>query len=62
MVCPECDGRLRREGTEMICEECGLVSAEDAIDRGPEWRSFEDEDTDRRRTGAPLIPSISDHW
>lgn len=60
MVCPECDGRLRREGTEMICEECGLVSAEDAIDRGPEWRSFEDEDTDRRRTGAPLTRSRHD--
>ncbi|ELY82510.1 Transcription factor TFIIB cyclin-related protein [Natrinema pallidum DSM 3751] len=37
-----------------------MVSAEDAIDRGPEWRSFEDDDTDRRRTGAPLTRSRHD--
>ncbi|WP_226482408.1 transcription initiation factor IIB [Natrinema amylolyticum] len=59
-ICPECDGRLRRRGTEIVCEECGLISAEDAIDRGPEWRSFEDDDTDRRRTGAPLTRSRHD--
>ncbi|OAQ53300.1 transcription initiation factor IIB [Natrinema mahii] len=59
-VCPECDGRLRQRGTEIVCEDCGLVSGEDSIDRGPEWRSFEDEDTDRRRTGAPLTRSRHD--
>ncbi|MGQ3412617.1 transcription initiation factor IIB [Natrinema sp. LN54] len=59
-ICPECDGRLRRRGTETVCEECGLISAEDAIDHGPEWRSFEDDDTDRRRTGAPLTRSRHD--
>ncbi|QSX00908.1 transcription initiation factor IIB [Haloterrigena alkaliphila] len=59
-ACPECDGRLRTNGTETICEECGLVSGEDAIDRGPEWRSFDDDDTDRRRTGAPLTRSRHD--
>ncbi|SEQ86693.1 transcription initiation factor IIB [Natrinema salaciae] len=58
--CPECDGRVRKKGTEIVCEDCGLVSAEDAIDRGPEWRSFEDDDTDRRRTGAPLTRSRHD--
>ncbi|MDF9748350.1 transcription initiation factor IIB [Natrinema salsiterrestre] len=59
-ICPECDGRLRKNGTEIVCEDCGLVSAEDAIDRGPEWRSFEDDDTDPRRTGAPLTRSRHD--
>ena len=59
-VCPECDGRLRTRGTETICEECGLVSSEDAIDRGPEWRSFDGEESDRRRTGAPLTRSRHD--
>jgi transcription initiation factor TFIIB len=58
-VCPECDGRLRKTETELICEHCGLVSAEDALDRGPEWRSFDD-GTDRRRTGAPLTRSRHD--
>ncbi|MWV41451.1 transcription initiation factor IIB family protein [Natrialba sp. INN-245] len=60
MTCPECDGRLRKRGTETVCEKCGLVSEEDAIDRGPEWRSFDDDDTDRRRTGAPLTRSRHD--
>ncbi|WP_290815623.1 transcription initiation factor IIB family protein [Halovivax sp.] len=58
--CPECAGRLRNVKTETCCEECGLVVAEDAIDRGPEWRSFADDDTDRRRTGAPLTRSRHD--
>ncbi|WP_255169198.1 transcription initiation factor IIB [Natrononativus amylolyticus] len=59
-VCPECEGRLRPVGVQTICEDCGLVAAEDPIDRGPEWRSFADDDTDRRRTGAPLTRSRHD--
>ncbi|GAB3667234.1 transcription initiation factor IIB [Halopiger thermotolerans] len=59
-VCPECNGRLRETETETVCEECGLVTTEDAVDRGPEWRSFDDEETDRRRTGAPLTRSRHD--
>ena len=56
--CPECDGRLRAEGDETVCAACGLVVAEDRLDRGPEWRSF-DADA-RERTGAPLTPSRHD--
>ncbi|WP_265109654.1 transcription initiation factor IIB [Halosolutus halophilus] len=59
-VCPECSGRVRRTETENVCEDCGLVCDEDAIDRGPEWRSFDDDDTDPRRTGAPLTRSRHD--
>lgn len=59
-ACPECDGRVRRTGTETVCETCGLVVSEDAIDHGPEWRSFDDEETERRRTGAPLTRSRHD--
>lgn len=58
--CPDCEGNLRIDGTETICEDCGLVSAENAIDRGPEWRSFDDGTPDRRRTGAPLTRSRHD--
>ena len=57
--CGECGGRARSSGTETVCEDCGLVLAEDAVERGPEWRSVE-EGTDRRRTGAPLSPSRHD--
>jgi transcription initiation factor TFIIB len=59
-ACPECEGALETDGVETICGQCGLVVAEDALDRGPEWRSFEDEDTDRARTGAPLTRSRHD--
>ncbi|ELZ06320.1 Zinc finger TFIIB-type domain-containing protein [Natrialba chahannaoensis JCM 10990] len=58
--CPECDGILRERETETICEECGAIVDTDLIDRGPEWRSFVDDPTDRRRTGAPLTRSRHD--
>jgi transcription initiation factor TFIIB len=58
--CPECDGRLKASGGETVCASCGLVVAEDFIDRGPEWRSFADDDRNRERTGAPLTRSRHD--
>ncbi|MFB6353834.1 MAG: transcription initiation factor IIB family protein [Halobacteriales archaeon] len=57
-TCPECDGRLRAEGGETVCGSCGLVVAEDHLDRGPEWRPFEADA--RERTGAPLTRSRHD--
>jgi transcription initiation factor TFIIB len=59
-ACPECEGSLRRDDRETVCAECGLVVAEDKLDRGPEWRSFADEETNRERTGAPLTRSRHD--
>ncbi len=59
-TCPECNGRLRQQNTEIVCENCGLVSGEDAIDHGPEWRSFDGIQSSRRRTGAPLTRSRHD--
>jgi len=59
-ACPECEGRLRSDDSETVCADCGLVVAEDNIDRGPEWRSFADDDTNRERTGAPLTRSRHD--
>ncbi|WP_247003714.1 transcription initiation factor IIB [Halosolutus gelatinilyticus] len=59
-VCPECGGTVRPAETELVCENCGLVTDEDAIDRGPEWRSFDDDGSDPRRTGAPLTRSRHD--
>ncbi|WP_436925133.1 transcription initiation factor IIB [Halosimplex amylolyticum] len=58
-ACTECGGTLRESETETVCEDCGLVLAEDAVERGPEWRSL-GEETDRRRTGAPLTASRHD--
>ena len=56
--CPECGGRVRSDGGETICADCGLVLDAQPIDTGPEWRPF---DTDEReRTGAPLTPARHD--
>ncbi|MEF8812610.1 MAG: transcription initiation factor IIB family protein [Halovenus sp.] len=58
--CPECGGQLRTGDCETVCTECGLVVDEHAIDPGPEWRSFADDDTNPERTGAPLTRSRHD--
>ena len=58
--CPECAGRTRVESAERVCTECGLVVEADRIDHGPEWRSFADDDTNPKRTGAPLTRSRHD--
>ncbi|GEM_PF-2397408 len=36
---------------EVVCAQCGLVVAEETIDTGPEWRSF---DKEKRIRTAPL--------
>ena len=59
-ACPECDGRLRTTKSETVCDECGLVVSEDELDRGPEWRSFVDDETNSKRCGAPLTRSRHD--
>ncbi|SFR33810.1 transcription initiation factor IIB [Halogeometricum limi] len=59
-TCPECDGRLRADGSETVCGDCGLVVDEYHIDHGPEWRSFADDDRNPKRTGAPLTRSRHD--
>jgi len=50
--CPECDGMVRTNSRETVCEDCGLILDEQRVDRGPEWRPFDSEE--RERTGAPL--------
>jgi transcription initiation factor TFIIB len=58
--CPECGGRTRVESAERVCADCGLVVEADRIDHGPEWRSFDDDDANPKRTGAPLTRSRHD--
>ena len=57
-ACPECDGKLRPDGGETVCAACGLIVSEDHLDRGPEWRTFEE--AERERTGAPLTRARHD--
>jgi transcription initiation factor TFIIB len=59
-VCPECDGTVRPDGDESVCTDCGLIVASDRVDRGPDWRSFDDGPAEGKRTGAPLTRSRHD--
>lgn len=55
-TCPECEGRIIEDSArgEMSCTECGLVVEEDMIDPGPEWRAYNQSETEsRRRVGSP---------
>ncbi|WP_332900212.1 transcription initiation factor IIB [Haladaptatus sp. CMSO5] len=60
-TCPECDGRITTNTHETVCDHCGLILSDQAIDPGPEWRSFPEDNTDPERTGEPLTPSLHDH-
>jgi len=56
-ACPECgSAHLVRDELrgEVVCDACGLVVSESAVDLGPEWNAFSAEEHDRlARTGAP---------
>lgn len=58
--CPECGGLVTTNTRETVCEDCGLVIEDNPIDHGPEWRSFEDDESDPERTGAPLTRTRHD--
>jgi transcription initiation factor TFIIB len=59
-TCPECDGRVTMNVAETVCDDCGLVLADEGVDLGPEWRSFEADDASPARTGAPRTPARHD--
>jgi transcription initiation factor TFIIB len=59
-TCPECDGRVRVDGGERTCEDCGLVVEERRIDHGAEWRSFDDDTESKSRVGAPRTTTRHD--
>lgn len=57
-ACPECDGPIRQHAHESRCEDCGLITATNYLDRGPEWRPFEIDE--RQRTGPPRDLAVHD--
>ncbi|ELZ28967.1 transcription initiation factor TFB [Halogeometricum pallidum JCM 14848] len=59
-ACPECNGRVRTNTVETACEDCGLVIDEQQIDHRPEWRTFDDDESSSKRTGAPLTVARHD--
>ncbi len=61
--CPECGSLVKSDSSrgESVCSACGLVTQDNAIDYGPEWRAFDSEQAGRRaRTGSPLTESLHD--
>ncbi|GAF71501.1 unnamed protein product, partial [marine sediment metagenome] len=55
--CPECGGInlfWNREKGEVICKDCGLVIEDKMVDFGQEWREFDSDGAQKRRTGAPM--------
>ena len=63
-TCPECDAgalRMDADGRELSCEDCGLVVEENNIDRGPEWRAFNHQESQNKsRVGAPTTQTMHD--
>jgi transcription initiation factor TFIIB len=61
--CEECGGTLREneQQGEIVCEDCGLVAEDEAIDHGPEWRAFDAGERDEKsRVGAPTTNMMHD--
>lgn len=62
--CPECESSnlIHDYDTgETICGDCGLVLYEQMMAKGPEWRSFtEEERISRARVGAPTSFTVHD--
>ena len=62
--CPECGSDYSIEDYdlgEIICQNCGLVTNENIMDKGPEWRAFTKEEKESRgRAGIPISYSMHD--
>ncbi|WP_436932840.1 transcription initiation factor IIB [Halosimplex halobium] len=57
--CPECEGRLTTDDGETRCTDCGLVIEACRVNRrGP--LTFDEDDTNRERTGAPITEARHD--
>ncbi|ELY38851.1 transcription initiation factor IIB [Natronorubrum tibetense] len=63
-TCPECDSSSlvrSADESEVSCEDCGLILEEETIDRGPEWRAFDQSERDSKsRVGAPTTQTMHD--
>jgi transcription initiation factor TFIIB len=62
--CPECgSASVHQDPTrgELVCDDCGLVIEENNIDRGPEWRAFDQQERESKsRVGAPITKTMHD--
>jgi len=64
LKCPKCGNiHLTKDYSraEIVCEKCGLVIDTDIIDQGPEWRSFDSEQREKKsRIGSPMTYRLHD--
>lgn len=61
--CPRCgQGSLVTDTDtgENFCGKCGYVMTQEAIESGPEWRSFSKEDEGKSRAGVPTSLAMHD--
>jgi transcription initiation factor TFIIB len=58
--CPDCGGPVVT-ASEAYCDDCGVVVEETIIDRGPEWRNFDDTEGNPARTGSGNTVRLHDH-
>lgn len=61
--CQECGStefEIDESDGVVVCKLCHTVVEERLVDRGPEWRSFADNETNPARTGAPLTSTRHD--
>jgi transcription initiation factor TFIIB len=62
-TCPECSGNVVKEpeNGEFMCNGCGLILSDTNIDRGPDWRAFDQgEKNEKSRVGAPATELLHD--
>jgi transcription initiation factor TFIIB len=63
LTCPSCKNALIGDyyNGEQVCPRCGYVAAEQAEDRGPEWKAIDLAEKERRvRVGAPRTLALHD--
>jgi len=58
--CPECSGQLKTAGGEVACLDCGLIITEYWIDHAATPRSFPEDESQVKQTGAPLTMTRHD--
>lgn len=58
-TCPECDGSVKREDSELICSECGLVTDAETFSRELQWESAPDRDGESIVSGPEVK---TDRW
>ncbi|MFL6372256.1 MAG: transcription initiation factor IIB family protein [Nitrososphaera sp.] len=63
IVCCTCDSGRQvtdLESGEIICDNCGRVSLDKAIESRAEWRTFDSENNSRQRVGSPSSLAFHD--